>query len=195
MRTIAVPVLCALISTFCFSTSNQRNSRQTRLTAVQGCPDNGYITQENGRSSNSWRRLSPLKSTRVDVEALVGKASGSLGSTFTYDIPCGRLNVVYSKGNCELTEVQRWNVSSDVVIKMELALRTVVLVKALNLPANRYTRQQQLHPENWVEYRNKEDGILISALRDKKGDTVTVITYQPTRAQEDFFLCPSKLAQ
>lgn len=190
MRTIAIPVLCALVFTFCFSTGNQRNPTQTTSTAIQGCPDSEYIIQENGRSSNSWRGLLPLKSTRTDVEALMGKANWSFGSTSTYDISCGRLNVVYSKGSCELTEVQRWNVPQDVVIRMEFAPRTVVRIKDLNLPANRYTQQQQLHPENWVEYRNIQDGILINALRDKKGDTVAIITYKPEKRQEELLLCP-----
>lgn len=195
MKTIAMTVLFAVISAFCVLSNEQVNPTQITSAALQGCPNSEYITQESGTSSNSWRGLSPLKSTRVHVEALLGKASWSHGSTFIYDMPCGRLNVVYSKGSCELTEVQRWNVAQDVLIRMEFAPRTIVRVKALNLPANRYTKHQQLHPENWVEYRNKQDGILIKALREKKGDTVAVITYQPTKTQEDFFLCPSKPTQ
>lgn len=191
-----IAVLSAVISVFCLSTNNEQiNPTQATSTRVQTCADSEYIMQESGRSSNSWCGLLPLKSTRTDVEALVGKPSWSYGSTLVYDRPYGRLNAVYSKGNCELTDVQRWNVPQDVLIRMEFAPRTIVRVRSLKLPLNRYTRQPQPHPENWVEYRNKQDGILINALRDKKGDTVAVITYQPTKEQEDFFLCRSQRRQ
>ena len=198
MRMNASRVLCALISALCLLTSNQQiYLAQTASTTVQRCPDDEQfiITQESGRSLNSWRGLMPLKSTRRDVEQLIGKASWSQGSTFIYELACGRLNVVYSKGSCKLTQVQRWNVPQDVLIKMEFAPGSLIRVKDLNLPTDHYTRQQQLHPQNWVEYRNKEDGILINALLDKKGDTVAVITYQPTRTQEELFLCPPRRTQ
>ena len=132
----------------------------------------------------------PLKSTRVDVEELVGKAKWSHGSTFIYETPCGRLDVLYSRGVCKLTDVQRWNVPEDYVIRMEFAPRRKVLVKDLNLSPNRFVREQESHPKNWVQYRSAEDGIRISAVIGKKGDSVMVISYEPKK-EDDSLRCAS----
>jgi hypothetical protein len=72
---------------------------------------------------------------------------------------------------------------------MEFAPRQTILVKDLNIALEGYARRQQLHPENWIEYRSKEYGILITALLAPKGDTVAVIAYGPTDKQEELLLC------
>jgi len=184
--------LCVLLSALCLSTTPKLGDlEELSAPPYQRCPDTiEYIAgNESGKPSNSWSGLVPLKSTRRDVEALVGKVSWSHDSTFIYEMPCGRLDVVYSRGNCELTDVQRWNVPQDVVVRMEFAPRQTILVKDLNIASQSYVRRQQLHPENWVEYRSKEDGILITALLAPKGDTVAVIAYEPTKKQEEQLLC------
>jgi hypothetical protein len=160
----------------------------------QRCPERiEYITDtKSGRPSNSWRGLVPLKSTRSGVEVLFGKASWSHGSTFIYETPCGRLDVVYSRGHCELTDAQRWNVPQDVVIRMEFAPRHAILVRDLKIGSKNYVRAQQPHPENWVDYQNKQDGIQITALLSPQGDTVAVIAYQPTKQQEELLLCKTQ---
>lgn len=195
MKIVARHCLYILLSGLCLSTTHKPgNLEKLPPSLFQRCPDTvGFIADSrSGRPSNSWDRLVPLKSTRHDVEALVGKVKWSHGSTFIYEMPCGRLDVVYSRGSCELTNVQRWNVPQDVVIRMEFAPRQTILVRDLNLASEAYARRQPLHPENWVEYRSKENGILITALRARKGDTVAVIAYEPTKKQEELLLCRAK---
>lgn len=115
------------------------------------------------------RGIVPLRSTREDVERLLGKPQWSRGATFIFESECERVDVLYSKGECELSGVERWKVPKDVVVKLVVASRDILFVKQLNRELNRYSRQQESHPPNWVEYRSAEDGIRVLAMLDKRG--------------------------
>ena len=65
---------------------------------------------------NSWRGVIPLRSTRAEVEQLLGKPKISDGALVIYDTPTERVNVVYSQGPCELTEIERWNVHATAMV-------------------------------------------------------------------------------
>ncbi len=126
-----------------------------------------------------------MRSTREDVEPLLGKAKWSHGATSIYDSECERVNVLYSKGICELSGVERWKVPKDTVIRLEVAPAAKLFVKDLKLDPNRYVRQPESHPANWVEYRSVEDGIRVRAMLDEKEEQVLIFTYEPRKKDKD----------
>jgi hypothetical protein len=143
--------------------------------------------------ANGWCDLVPLHSTRADVERLFGAPKMSHDSTKIYETKDERVDVLYSAGLCKLSGVERWNVPEDVVIKIEVTPRKNILIQDLHLDPNKYIRFQLSHPENWVQYRNKENGITVHTIISGKAEELYIITREPA-AKDKSLQCTSASA-
>jgi hypothetical protein len=190
MKLIISHLLGALVSLFLFISvtgcSEDISLSSAPINSVQDCESVGRYAQTKDTNGpvNSWLGLVPLKSSIQDVEHVLGKAKWSHGSTFIYDTACERVDVVYSKGVCETSDVYRYNVPANVVIRFEVAPKQKFTVGNLKLNQS-YVRQQESHPANWVQYRNREDGIRVDALHDNNVETLTVITFEPRASDKE----------
>jgi hypothetical protein len=147
-------------------------------------------TLQAGVPTNSWHGIVPLRSTRVDVEKLLGNPASSRRSTFVYETYIERVKVVFSAGKCVLSGSERWNVASDVVITIEVRPKKPKLIQDLRLDPNRYPRFQESHPENWFLYRNKDDGVMIETVLFEGEEHIDSISYFPT-TKDTGLRCPS----
>ncbi len=178
-----------LVTLPCFSRGGAVQSLSLPVNSNQSCAEASHLASST-TATNVWRGLVPLHSSRVEVERILRKPKWSHGSTFIYETECERVDVTFSLGACELSGVTRWNVAADVIIRLEVAPRRELLVKDLKLDANRYVRDQESHPANWVLYRSVDDGIRVRAILDDKEERVMVITYEPRR-KDKILLCSS----
>jgi hypothetical protein len=136
--------------------------------------------------TNSWSGLVPLRSTREEVEKLLGQSKMSHGFTYIYENENERVDVLYSAGPCELSGVERWNVPKDVVIWMEVIPRKRILIKDLQLDPKKYGRFQHSHPDNWVDYWNKEEGVIVHSIIWVKAEELFFFEYRPTTKDATF---------
>ena len=65
----------------------------------------------------AWSGLIPLRSSRTDVEKLLGQPKMTHGSTSIYENERQRVDVRYSKGSCQIGG-EVWNVAKDMVIEI-----------------------------------------------------------------------------
>jgi hypothetical protein len=137
----------------------------------------------------NWHNLVPLHSTRADAERILGKPQKSRYSTAIYDTAHDRVDILYSEGPCETSEAERWNVSKDVIIRIDVRPKHTVLVNTLRLDKNRYVKTRESHPNNWFTYWNKEDGIRVETIKSGKVEEVNSITYGP-QAKDQSLGCP-----
>ncbi len=133
-----------------------------------------------------------MHATREEVERVLGKHKRSIGAKSIYESDCEIVDVLFSKGSCELSGVERWRVPKDTVIWLEVAPATKLFVKDLKLDPNRYVRQQESHPANWVEYRSLEDGIRVRTMLDEKEEQVLLFTYEPSQKDNDLRCRPTR---
>jgi hypothetical protein len=131
-------------------------------------------------SPNEWKGLVPLRSTRADVERLLGKPAMSPGSFNIYKTEGERVDVRYSVGPCEASPVERWNVAKDIVISMEVIPQKTISIESLHLDTKRYLRIQESHPENWVQYWNRDDGVILHSILQGKRESLYFIEYRPS---------------
>jgi hypothetical protein len=164
-------------------------AQSSKLSQIYQSPARSFSNQSE-EQPNAWRGIIPLHSTRADVERLLGNHKWSHGATFIYESESERVDVVYSKGVCKLSGVERWRVPEDVVIKLEVASRSNMFVRDLKLDPRRYIRQEESHPENWVEYRSVDDGIRVKAMLDGKEEKILLIIYEPG-TKDKRLQCPS----
>lgn len=164
--------------------SGETKSLAMTAPLCQNCKCHSYASKKD-EPPNAWRGITPLHSTREQVERLLGTHKMSIGATSRYESECETVDVLFSKGVCELSGVELWKVPRDTVIWIEVAPATKLFTKDLKLDPNRYVRQRESHPENWVEYRSVEDGVRVNTILSKKEEFVLWFTYEPRRKDND----------
>ena len=67
--------------------------------------------------SNSWKGLTPLLSTRADVEKLLGKPKEDKYSCCRYEMPNENVSISYATDTCD----EGWNVPKDTVLSLSVS--------------------------------------------------------------------------
>lgn len=148
------------------------------LPSVKDCEE--VKSQRIGAAANSWRGLVPMRSSRSDVERLLGPPRSSLGEIYIYGSPANRIDVSYSADPCKSGGAKSQGSATDVVTRITVTPQKLLLVQNLGLNKAKYVRVQNDHPENWVHYLNSEEGITIEAVLNNGCEQVISIVYQAT---------------
>jgi len=139
----------------------------------------GMITMADLPQAKGWCGIMPLRSTRADVERVLGSPTKSHGVAFTYDTKKERVLIFYSAGPCKKGVSDEWNVPPDTVVSITVHPNAKLLVDSLQLDKTKYRRERDPHADLVVYYVNKEEGIRISARMLQEGEDVDSITYEP----------------
>jgi hypothetical protein len=113
-----------------------------RLTLLIACLT--FFGSEQMPSTTDWRGLSPLKSTRLDVERTLGPPDQNIdnGQLMTYRFP-GMVVYFYftSNPNCQQQlPYTSWNVTSDTLTGIDVNLRPQPLVADTDIDLTKYKR-------------------------------------------------------
>lgn len=123
--------------------------------------------------AKGWRGIVPLKSTRADVERLLG-APGKHGR---YQFAEERAYVNYAgAGPCDPVNGCLCLVSEDIVISINVELEVEMRFSTLKIDMKKY--KKYISPQNpaLASYSNDEEGIIYTV----EDDDVTAIEYLPT---------------
>lgn len=146
---------------------------------------------ESTAPPNAWRGLLPLKSSRADVERLLGPPAGSVANSYSYETKEEKVRVLYSQGSCEQVWRGNGRVPADTVLAITVFPQTSILVKSLRLDMTIYKRGQEVHPENWVWYVSSETGVMVHAIQKNGGEEVMSTTYRPA-TKDEHLRCPKQ---
>jgi hypothetical protein len=132
------------------------------------------VTAVNAQAEG-WRGIVPLKSTRADVERLLGLP----GKHGRYQFDKERAYIHYAgPGPCHPVNGCLCEVSKDTVISIHVELEVEMRFSALNLDKKKYKRYPSPQDPTIVTYSNDEQGIIYTV--DEEHDDVTDIQYLPT---------------
>ncbi len=129
-------------------------------------------------SAKSWRGITPLKSTRADVERLFGKPN-DLGR---YEIENDRAYIFYSEGPCvgEYRNLSQEKceclVSKDTVLRIAVALKTATRFQGVD--GSKFTRTDLASSGNMSAYSNVAEGVVYTV--DDSARRVTAVDYWPS---------------
>jgi hypothetical protein len=180
LATFLLLLLLGAFDAMCRNNPLVTRQRQSTVPIQSGVAQSqASSNQESAIPPNSWHGLVPLRSSRVDVERLLGKPKTSRGFTYVYETENETLDILYSAGPCKLTAVERWNVAADIMLRMDVRPRGKMLIQDLHLDKVLYPRLPEAHPENWARYMNDEDGVMIETISNGKEEEVYTITYWP----------------
>ena len=130
-------------------------------------------------NAEPWRGIVPLKSTRSDVERLLGKPQpGGIGSYVTYKLEAEEVRVVYADRKlCSRPDRCDCRVPDDTVLHIVVRLKTTVKFSSLDLDKSKF--HPIVNPENAnnFAYSNSETGLMY--VISKRDDLVLYIQYGP----------------
>ena len=159
------------------------------LPSAKDCED--VIRSQPRAAVNSWQGLVPLRSTRAEVERLLGPSKSSLSEIYVYDTSEHRVSVSYASDLCSVNGANPIGAASDIALKIAVSPKKVLLVRDLHLNRDKYKRIQDDHPENSVHYLNSFDGITVDAIVNNGCEQVVGILYHAS-ARDREFRCGNK---
>jgi len=140
-------------------------------------------------AAKDWRGLTPLQSTRADVERVLEAPEEPGGSDYKSGDALIKIN--YSTGVCG--DDNTWQVPRDTVVKI------LVYPQNRSLTAQRLFRQLEMDPNTFIKhtvrfhtkeifYINSHEGVMVD-VDDDQQETVTLVTYEPAK-KDEYLRCP-----
>ncbi|HEX5704619.1 MAG TPA: hypothetical protein VFX97_15565 [Pyrinomonadaceae bacterium] len=133
-----------------------------------------------------WRTIVPLRSTRADVEKLLGPHKKYGGSLSDYETTDERVTVMYASGPpCAPNGFQIWNVPRDTVIGITLQPKRELRFVDLKLDEAKYKKtDNEGHGPPYFYYTDEKAGLQYEVIQGR----VMSISYFPA-AKDDHLRC------
>lgn len=136
--------------------------------------------------AKEWRGITPLRSTRANVERLFGRSADGRGSWAVYQTEEEGISILFASGPpCGSNAENEWRVPKGTVISISISPKTIILLSKLNIDESKYQKLKDPHQLNRIEYWNKEEGESISVVDDE----VSSFTYFAA-AKDSVLHCP-----
>jgi hypothetical protein len=136
-----------------------------------------------------WRQLVPLKSTRAEVDKILGKPDQSFDSYALYRTPKGRFSVWYSLGGCkQKIEGRQWDVAKGLMTSLSVYVdEGWPLTKYVQNPSD---FRRTVMPYNRVLYASSDESLIFETINPgDREEWVSMIAVDPTKEQDKLLLC------
>lgn len=135
--------------------------------------------------AKGWNGLVPLRSTRRDVEAVVGNPTTPGGSS--YETASERVFAQYSDGPCERGWPFGWNTARDTVVLISIIRKESMSLADLGVDVRKYEKWPDRHIDGEVHYTDRAEGIDIQV--DEPLGKILSVSYMPS-ATDEHLRCP-----
>jgi len=140
-------------------------------------------------SGKAWRGLTPLRSTRADVERLIGAKMGTCGKqSCLYDLADETVFVLYAdEPTCANDDATTsWKVPRDTIIEINVHFKTARKLSDLGFDLAKFERYEDKEVLGWVYYTNRAEGVEIEG----SNTTASGISYFQSAADNNL-RCPN----
>ncbi len=131
----------------------------------------------------TWRGITPLRSTRVDVERLLGAPEP--GTQAVYKTTEEVVRVSYAVVQCDYG----WRVAPGTVVSVLIHPATPIKLSEVKLDEKKFQKRRDVNLENVYYYLNEVEGINYTV--DSVAGVVTAIEYYPMK-RDKRLKCPLK---
>jgi len=128
----------------------------------------------------SWRGITPLKSTRADVERLLGKPlPGDMSSLAVYKLDVGEVHIRYAVSRlCGEPSRCECRVPDDTVIEISVEPQVKTKFSSFKIDRQAFDRFPLVENTNITIYRNRQAGLVYAV--SEKEDEILYVQYAPT---------------
>ncbi len=138
-----------------------------------------FLMSSAPQGTNCWRGITPLRSTRADVEKILGPPTpySKAADAADYRTKDERVFVLYSTGSCDANSSNGWNVPSGTVISISIEPNTKPKVVDLKLDESKYHKARDPEVRYLTHYTNETEGVSIEVNTDE--GVVNAFRYSP----------------
>ena len=113
---------------------------------------------------NEWKGLAPLKSTRADVEKMLGKPTPESKAPYAamYKTKNERVFVRYSSGLCSVNSTNGWNVPESTVLLISVYPEVPPKFDETQFKKDGFEKRPDPEILSSIAYTNERDGISIT---------------------------------
>src|ERR1041385_2029506 len=141
------------------------------------------LAQGAGAQDELWKHIVILKTTRAEVEKLLGQGEEHASIAY-YPLKEGSLHVEYSDGRCKPGQYRAWKVPEGTVIEVVYTpFKSPIKFASLNLDLHKFrTTRESPDVPDLITYLRNEEGISYTVQLD---GTVSEIRYFPSTKYEN----------
>lgn len=143
----------------------------------------------NSVEAKPWRGIEPLRSTRADVERLIGsKVVRCGGSACIYEFDDEIVFVLYAAdSSCKNDDAtSAWRVPVGTVIEIGIRFKEDKPLSELEFDLSKFERVEDKHLPGWIYYVNLDEGVRVEGGLK----TASSLTYFQS-AKDNHLRCPS----
>lgn len=142
--------------------------------------------------AKDWRGITPLHSTRADVEQLLGAPTDpSKEHSSVYKLEKETVLIFYASGPpCGDDTFSGWQVPRGTVVSITVSPTTKVRLSDLQIDLSKYKKTVDFHRRDNISYVNEEEGESVNVFLDE----VTYFTFFPA-AKYKHHRCPPSNAK
>lgn len=136
-----------------------------------------------------WRGIEPLRSTRADVERLIGSQVVRCGgSACIYELDEEIVFVLYATDSCGKNDgaTSAWRVPVGTVIEIGVRFKEDKPLSELPFDLSKFKRVDDKHLPGWIYYINLDEGVRVEGGLK----TASSVTYFQS-AKDNHLRCPS----
>jgi hypothetical protein len=139
--------------------------------------------------ANEWRGIVPLRSTKTDVEKLLGKPIEGSHNLYLYDTEKERVSVLYSDGMCNENKSSTFNVPRDRVLTFMVSPKKTMNVSEITEKSSQSFEREADLKEDAFHYKNKDGSVRFETIMSENGiEDIIYIIYKATKT-DDSLLC------
>lgn len=139
------------------------------------------LTQWYSVNAQDWSQIDPLKSTRADVERLLGPTKEAYFAV--YQLKHGSLFIEYSSGPCRPERKGGWNVPENVVVSLSFSPKQPKLLSDLRLDPKKFRKVVGGDVLGVEYYVSDEEGITYAV----QSGRVDWVEYGPAKRDEHLY--------
>lgn len=142
--------------------------------------------------SHEWDSFVPLKSTRSEVEKILGKPTYFSETFGSYETKNGKYFVWYASGNCQKnTDEREWNVSAGILMLVAVRPSRAELIEKYLLNPDQFARTESPGGYSRFQYSAVDESIIYETIRrPDSSEIVSYISIEPGKRYEKL-LCKS----
>lgn len=135
--------------------------------------------------ANEWHGIVPLKSTRADVEKILGKPTPDsiARHAAAYKTKNERVSVLFSTGPCNVKPSNGWNIPELTVISIMVEPDTKPKFTDFKFDEHRFEKRPDPKILDATHYTNENDGISIEV--DETDGSIAYFRYFPASKNYD----------
>ena len=129
----------------------------------------------NCQTSPAWKGIAIFKSTRADVERLLGKPTESCKAACQYETEAEGIFVRYSDERCKPGDANALDIPQDTVVSITVYLKIKPKLRDLNLDLSKFTKTKDPELMGHLIYTNTESGITYEV--SEKGRVLSILSF------------------